>query len=106
VDKGQEFICYLSNNSEFDQYTPKFAQRLVIKNYCKHFDISHNGWQFENEYLYHLPIFEHLLDQPIKNIIVYSMYSVTDKLLKLAVNKNKTIHFANEFMICNSKSSL
>lgn len=98
VDTKKSFICYTSNNSEIDKNVGKHAQRCVIEHYVNEHNIQHNGYQFENEFLTHLPIFRHLLEQNIDGIIVFSMYSISDDLLKEAINQNIEVHFANEYM--------
>jgi hypothetical protein len=98
VDTNKTFVCYLSHNSEFDKSVGKHAQRCTIEHYVKEQNIKHNGYQFENEYLMHLPIFDYLLEQDVDGIVVFSMYSISDKLLKKAIRLKKEIHFANEYM--------
>jgi hypothetical protein len=106
TEQSGNSICYLSNNSEIDKNVGKHAQRCVIEHYIKSQNIQHNGYQFENEYLEHLPIFDHLLDQSIDAIIVFSVYSITDDLLRKALAKNKTIHFANEYTSMKTQEDL
>ena len=106
TEQSGNSICYLSNNSEIDKNVGKHAQRCVIEHYVKSQNIQHNGYQFENEYLEHLPIFDYLLDQDIDAIIVFSVYSITDDLLRKALAKNKTIHFANEYTSMKTQEDL
>lgn len=106
VDNSKSFLCYLSNNSEFDKQLSKHVQRCTIEKYIEQHDIAPNGWQFENEYLTHLPIFQYLLDQNIDCILVLSMYSISDELLQKAINKGKEIHFANEYMCIKTQEDL
>lgn len=106
ADRDKNYVCYLSNNSEFDKNTGKHAQRCTIEHYVREQGIAHNGYQFENEYLTHLPIFEYLLSQDIDCIIVFSMYSISDSLLKKALKQNKEIHFANEYMTMQTQQDL
>lgn len=105
-DSSKTYIGYLSHNSDFDSHVGKHAQRCTIEHYLRQQNIKINGYQFENEYLNYLPIFDHLLDQDIDCIVVFSMYSITDELLEKAVRLNKEIHFANEYMILRSKEDL
>lgn len=106
TDLSSNTICYMSNNSDIDKNVGKHAQRCVIEHYIKSQNMQHNGYQFENEYLEHLPIFDHLLDQDIDAIIVFSLYSISDDLLKKALIKNKTIHFANEYTSMKTQEDL
>jgi len=106
INCKKSFICYIANNSNFDQHIPKYAQRSVIEKYLTKFGIRHNGWQFENEYLNHMPIFEHLLDQNIQAIVLFSMYSIPDRLINKALELNIELHFANEFMVLRSQADL
>ena len=59
-------------------------------------------WQFENEYLDWLPIFEDLIISDIDVIIMTSIYSLPDDidrrnlLMELAINSKTTLLFANE----------
>jgi len=69
-------------------------------------NIAPNGWQFENEYLTHLPIFQYLLEQNIDCILVLSMYSILDDLLQKAIDAGKEIHFANEYMCIKTQEDL
>lgn len=106
VDTDKEYICYMSNNSEFDKHIGKHSQRCTIEHYLDMHNIGHNGWQFENEYLYHLPIFSHLLEQNIDAIVVLSMYSIPDTLLERALELGVEVHFANELMIMRTQEDL
>jgi hypothetical protein len=106
VDNTKSFICYLSNNSDFDKHMSKHAQRCTVQAYLQDFNIKPNSWQFENEYLTHLPIFQYLLDQPIDCIVVLSMYCISDDLLAQAIAKGKEIHFANECCCVKTKEEL
>ena len=106
VDNSKSFLCYLSNNSEFDKQLSKHVQRCTIEKYMQQHDIVPNGWQFENEYLTHLPIFQYLLDQNIDCILVLSMYSISDDLLQEAIDAGKEIHFANEYMCIKTQEDL
>ena len=97
----------MSNNSEFDKNIGKHSQRCTIEHYLNMHNIKHNGWQFENEYLYHLPIFSHLLKTgSIDGIVVLSMYSIPDILLEQALASDVEIHFANELMIMRTQEDL
>lgn len=102
----EQLVCYLSNNSEYDRYISKYLQRLCISDYLKKVNAKHNGYQFENEYLYHLPIFQDLCDSPVDGIVVFSMHSLSDDLIELALSKGKTLHFANELMILRNQNDL
>ena len=107
VDTSKDYICYMSNNSEFDKNIGKHSQRCTIEHYLNMHNIKHNGWQFENEYLYHLPIFSHLLKTgSIDGIVVLSMYSIPDILLEQALASDVEIHFANELMIMRTQEDL
>jgi len=105
-DNNKTYIGYLSHNSHFDAHIGKHAQRCTIEHYIGQQQIKLSGYQFENEYLTHLPIFEHLLEQNIDCIVVFSMYSITDELLKKAIDLGKEIHFANEYMIMRTEKDL
>lgn len=106
IDNSKSFLCYLSNNSDFDKTLSKHVQRCTVEKYMQQHNIKPNGWQFENEYLTHLPIFQYLLDQDIDCILVLSMYSIPNDLLQLAINKGKEIHFANEYTSIASQDDL
>mgnify|MGYP003124358071 FL=1 len=106
VDNSKSFLCYLSNNSEFDKHLSKHVQRCTIEKYIQQHDIAPNSWQFENEYLTHLPIFQYLLGQNIDCILVLSMYSISDDLLQEAIDAGKEIHFANEYMCIKTQEDL
>jgi len=106
VDNTKSYLCYLSNNSEFDKNLTKHVQRCTIEKYMNQHEIQPNCWQFENEYLTHLPIFQYLLEQPIDCIVVLSMYSISDELLQSAISKGKEIHFANEYTNAKTQEQL
>ena len=106
VDNTKNYICYLSNNSDFDKNLSKHVQRCTIEKYLQQHNIKPNVWQFENEYLTHLPIFQYLLEQPIDCIVVLSMYSISDELLQSAISKGKEIHFANEYTSAKTQKEL
>jgi len=98
VDTNKTYVCYLSNNSNFDQHVAKHAQRCTVEHYAQLNEIKHHGYQFENEYLNHLPVFVELLKQNVDCIIVFSMYSIPDELLEMALAQGKEIHFASEYI--------
>jgi hypothetical protein len=106
ADTNKTYVCYLSNNTDFDRDIGKHPQRCTVEHYTNSQGIKHNGYQFENEYLNHLPIFEHLLTQDIDCLVVFSMYSINDELLEKALKLGKEIHFANEYLIMSTAEDL
>ena len=95
-------ICYLNNNTEYTKNIPLNYQRDMIQSFCTLYKIPNNMWQFENEYLDWLPIFEDLIISDIDVIIMTSIYSLPDDidrrnlLMELAINSKTTLLFANE----------
>lgn len=106
-DPDKTYVCYLSHNTEFDKFVGKHAQRCTIEHYTNNKQIQHNGYQFENEYLNHLPVFDHLLeDSYIDGIVVFSIYSISDHLLRKAIRLNKELYFANEYFSLKNTNDL
>jgi sporadic carbohydrate cluster protein (TIGR04323 family) len=103
------FITYLGNNTEYDQGIPAVMQRTMIDQYCSSFGLATNGMQFENEYLTWMPVLEHLINQKVPGIVMLSIFSLPDdrsrrqELLKLALENNIEIHFANEYIKMTSQ---
>ena len=102
-------ICYLSNNTEYTKNIPLNYQRDMIQSFCKSHNIPNIMWQFENEYLDWLPIFEDLITSDIDVIIMTSIYSLPDDIIRrnvlmdLAINNKVTLLFANEKFCLNNK---
>ena len=67
----------------------------MVQSFCKLHDIPNNMWQFENEHLDWLPIFEDLITSNIDVIVMTSIYSLPDdvirreKLMDLAIDNEK-----------------
>ena len=95
-------ICYLNSNTEYTKNIPVNYQRDMVQSFCKLHDIPNNMWQFENEHLDWLPIFEDLITSNIDIIVMTSIYSLPDdvirreELIDLAINNKVILLFANE----------
>ena len=106
---NKRYICYVSNNHNLSKFWPKNFQRAIIDNYLKENNIKNNGYQFENEFLDHLPIFDHYLDQNIDGIVLCSIYQlpeVCDNLLQKALENKVVLHFANENLTLKTQDDL
>jgi len=88
-------------------------QRAIIGDYCNKYDIKINDYQFENEYCDWLPGLEKFITGlGIEGIVICSIYCLPDEkerriqLLKLAVNNNVELHFANELTFVRDESDI
>ena len=95
-------VSYVNYNTNFTAGIPQHLQRIFIyKEYEKKFNIEYDYLEYLN--MSHLPVLNDILDnKKIKNIILFSIYSLTnDKRIqkKIILNfKKKNIIFANEFI--------
>ena len=95
-------VSYVNYNTNFTAGIPQHLQRIFIyKEYKKKFNIEYDYLEYLN--MNHLPVLNDILDnKKIKNIIIFSIYSLTnDKKIqkKIILNfKKKNIIFANEFI--------
>ena len=103
VDADKKWVSYAGWNTKFSSPIPLPMQRNVINNYCNKHGIKINDYQFENEYVDWLPGLEKFITgYNIDGIVMCSIYGLPDnpfrrhELLKLAVDNNIEIHFANE----------
>jgi sporadic carbohydrate cluster protein (TIGR04323 family) len=103
VDTNKKWISYAGWNSKFSSPLPLPMQRSIIGQYCKKHGIEINDYQFENEYLDWFPSLEKFITgYNIDAIVCCSIYCLPDDpfrrqtILKLAVENNVELHFANE----------
>ena len=100
---GKSFITYAGWNSKFSNAIPLPMQRHIIDPYCAKHGIKINDYQFENEFLDWFPGLEkYITGYNVNGIVMCSIYCLPDnpflrhKILKLAVDNNVELHFANE----------
>jgi len=103
IDTNKKWISYAGWNSKFSSPIPLPFQRNIINQYCDKHGIKINDYQFENEYVDWLPGLEKFITgYGIDAIVCCSIYCLPDnpfrrhELLKLAVQHNVELHFANE----------
>ena len=103
IDPNKKWVSYVVWNSKFSSPIPLPMQRSIINQYCDKHSIVINDYQFENEYVDWLPGLEKFITgYNVDGIIMCSIYGLPDnpfrrhELLKLAVDNNIEIHFANE----------
>ena len=103
VDPNKKWVSYVGWNSKFSSPIPLPMQRSIINQYCGKHSIVINDYQFENEYVDWCPGLEKFITgYNVDGIIMCSIYGLPDdpfrrySLLKLAVDNNIEIHFANE----------
>ena len=103
IDPNKKWVSYVGWNSKFSSPIPLPMQRSIINQYCDKHSIVINDYQFENEYVDWLPGLEKFITgYNVDGIIMCSIYGLPDnpfrrhELLKLAVDNNIEIHFANE----------
>ena len=84
-------------------------QRAIINQYTSKHDIKINDYQFENEFLDWLPGLEkYITGYGVEGIVLCSIYCLPDdpfrrvQLLRLAVENNVELHFANE--VCSVRN--
>ena len=99
ISANNRVIGYVSNNHDLSISWPKNFQRAIINNYIQDHNLINLGYQFENEFLNHLPILSHLFESQPNGIVLCSIYALPDDcedLLEKAVLNNITLYFANE----------
>ena len=102
-------VGYIGNNTNYDKDIPLNLQRDALRTFCKTRSIPNNMMQVENEYLHWMPILEELLESEIDVIVMSSIYSLPDeivrrdKLLNLALANKITIWFVNEEFCLNTE---
>ncbi len=107
--KNKKIIGYVSNNHDLSIYWPKNFQRAIIDNYMRDYELQNLGYQFENEFLDHLPILDYLLETQIEGIVLTSIYALPEnceRLLEKALFNEITLHFANENLILSGYNDL
>ena len=109
---GRHFISYSGWNSGFSKHIPLPMQRSVIDQYCSRHRISYSSYEFENEHMDWQPGLEHYIRLKLDGIVLSSMYSLTDdvvrrnELLELALDQGVELHFANEACSLKDRSDL
>ena len=101
----KRYITYLSNNHSMSIDWPKNFQRAIIDNYLDECKITNNAYHFENEFLDHMPILDHFLEEKIDGIVMCSIYQLPsdcEQLLQKALKNRVTLHFANERLVIES----
>ena len=103
IDPAKEYISYAGWNNSWSGGIPLPMQRATINEYCRNNNIKINDYQFENEFLDWYPALEQFITSyNVDAIVLCSIYSLPDDpfrrytILKLAVDNNIELHFANE----------
>jgi len=109
IDTSKKWISYAGWNSKFSNPIPLPMQRAIINQYTSKHDIKINDYQFENEFLDWLPGLEkYITGYGVEGIVLCSIYCLPDdpfrrvQLLRLAVENNVELHFANE--VCSVRN--
>jgi len=109
IDTTKKWISYAGWNAKFSGPIPLPMQRAIINQYTNKHDIKINDYQFENEFLDWFPGLEKMITgYGVEGIVLCSIYCLPDdpfrrhKLLKLAVDNNVELHFANE--VCSVRN--
>lgn len=109
IDTSKKWISYAGWNSKFSNPIPLPMQRAIINQYTSKHDIKINDYQFENEFLDWLPGLEkYITGYGVEGIVLCSIYCLPDdpfrrvQLLRLAVDNNVELHFANE--VCSVRN--
>ena len=111
INTSQSFVSYVGWNSKYTKHLPLNLQRAFIDKYLDKHDIIINDYQFENEYLDHLPNLQFLTNN-IDNIVMLSIYSLPDnvehrqKIYQTALSNNCQLHFAQEDIIMSSQDDI
>jgi sporadic carbohydrate cluster protein (TIGR04323 family) len=109
---GRKFFTYAGWNSAFSKGQPLPMQRLVIEQYCVKHKINYNDYLTDNEYMDWQPALEHYIRQRPDGIVMCSMYSLSDdvvrrnELLQLALDCGVELHFANELIALKTPQDL
>ena len=111
VDNSETFVSYAGWNSAYTKHLPLNLQRAFMDSYLKKHDITINDYQFENEYLDHLPNLQYLIGK-VQNIVILSIYALPDdpddrqKIYKSALDNQCRLHFSQEDIILTSESDI
>ena len=111
IDLTQSFVSYVGWNSEYTKHLPLNLQRAFMDTYLKKHKITINDYQFENEYLNHLPNLQYLIGK-VQNIVLLSIYSLPDdsddreKIYKRALDNRCHLHFSQEDIILTNESDI
>lgn len=104
--ENKTYVTYAGWNSDYTQHLPLLLQRSIINNYCSKHSIEFNDYQFENEFLDHMPALSWLIDNKgIDGIVMLSIYalpnSLEDRIILYtkAIETNTEIHFAQEDIV-------
>ena len=101
VASNNRVIGYVSNNHDLSIHWPKNFQRAIMDNYMQDRNLVNLGYQFENEFLDHLPILSHLFESQPNGIVLSSIYALPkdcEELLEKAVFNEVILYFANEHL--------
>lgn len=111
IDSDESFVTYVGWNSEYTKHLPLNLQRAFIQTYIDKHNIVINDYQFENEYLDHLPNLQYLI-RKIKNIVMLSIYALPDNsedrqnIYKTALDNHCHLHFSQEDIILTNESDI
>jgi sporadic carbohydrate cluster protein (TIGR04323 family) len=109
---GRKFFTYAGWNSAFSKGQPLPMQRSIIEQYCVKHKINYNDYLSDNEYMDWQPALEHYIRQRPDGIVMCSMYSLSDdvvrrnELLQLALDCEVELHFANELTALKTPQDL
>ena len=113
IDTTKKWITYAGWNTKWSEHLPLPMQRAIISQYCDKHNIKINDYQFENEYVDWLPGLEKFITgYGIDAIVLCSIYCLPDdaerraEILKLALEHNVELHFANELCSLRSEKDL
>ena len=110
-DETESFITYAGWNSEYTKHIPLNLQRAFMKEYTDQYGIIINDYQFENEYLDHLPNLMYL-SSTVDNIVMLSIYALPDssearyKIYDKFLEESCNLHFAQEDIVLNDKGTV
>jgi sporadic carbohydrate cluster protein (TIGR04323 family) len=106
------FITYDGWNSTYSKNIPLSLQRYLIDDYCKKKKIFPVDDRLESEYIDWCPNLQSYIKEKPNGIVLLSIFSLPDNIerrnniLKLALENNVELHFANEYIVLKNYKDL
>jgi sporadic carbohydrate cluster protein (TIGR04323 family) len=101
-ENGHNNLFYINNNTSSTYGVPAHLQRYMLYEYCQKKNLPYHFELFELEDMNHLPTLWHIVDTRKCNIIMYSIFALSEdaqerrRFLEATIAEGLMIHFVNE----------
>jgi sporadic carbohydrate cluster protein (TIGR04323 family) len=101
-NNGRSNIFYLNNNTSSTYGVPVHLQRYMLYEYCQKKKLPFDFELFELEDMNHLPTLWHIIETRKCNIIMYSIFALSEdeqertRFLDATIKAGLIVHFVNE----------